>query len=141
MQHSYAEAGSYTVTLTVTGSGGGSNSATTTAKVATAPTSTGALQMQARTFMPTLGEKFPITINVPAGSAVTLRIFDLQGREVVVLFDGEATKKDLTWDGRDDELMLVPAGTYLCHLEVRQADGRVENHVGPIVVARRLERN
>ena len=142
VQHTYAAPGTYTVTLTVTGSGGGTHSATTTARI-TEPGS-GPLQIQARTFLPTLHEQFPIVVD-PAGVGgdnVTLRIFDLDGREVKLLHDGDlSTKRTFSWDGHDDELMIVPAGTYICHLEIRDDNGRVHSFTAPIVVARRLERN
>jgi hypothetical protein len=93
--------------------------------------------------MPTVNERFPIAVEVKAGSEATLRIYDLEGREIDLLFDGVLTTGtgEYTWDGRDGQLFLVPAGTYICHLEVRDREGNVSNHRAPIVVARRLERN
>ncbi len=138
--HTYANPGSYSVSLTVTGSGGGTHTATTTASI-TLP-SEGALQIVARTFMPTLSETFPITVDVALGSDITLRIFDLHGREVKTVFDGASSgKKTYTWDGRDPQLMLADAGTYICHLEVRSLAGGVKNYQAPIVVARKLARD
>lgn len=143
--HAYTAVGTYTVSLTVTSNSGATHTASTTATITTVappPTSTGFLQVKARTFLPTLRETFPITIDVPAGPLVTLRIYDIEGREIKLLFDGDAAgKKTYTWDGRDDQLMLVEAGTYLCHLEVRDRNGNFKNYQAPIVVARRLERN
>jgi PKD repeat protein len=138
--HAYAAAGTYTASLTVTGSGGGTNTATTTVSI-TVP-SEGALQLLARTFMPTIGETYPITTDVASGLIQTLRVYDLEGREVKLLLDEPSTgKKTTTWDGRDEELMLVASGTYIVHLETRDEAGHVQNYSGPIVVARRLERN
>lgn len=142
--HTYTAAGTYPVSLTVTSNTGATHVASTTATITTVappPTSTGSLQVKARTFLPSLREKFPITINVASGNQATLRIFDLQGREVVVLFDGDASgTKTYQWDGHDAQLMDVATGTYICDLEVRSRNGDVHNYQAPIVVASRMER-
>ena len=100
------------------------------------------LQLVARTFIPTIGEAFPITLDVENGLWQYLRIYDLEGREVRIILDEQSQgKKTTTWDGRDEQLSLVAAGTYIAHLETRDEAGHVRSFTGPIVVARRLERN
>ena len=63
---------------------------------------------------------------LPCAAAVTLRIFDLQGRVVRTLAD-DATKAageyDATWDGRDGQGRAVGAGVYFARLT---SDGRTE---------------
>ncbi|HEX7881042.1 MAG TPA: PKD domain-containing protein [Candidatus Eisenbacteria bacterium] len=139
--HAYATAGTFTATLTVTGSGGGTNSTSTQVSI-TVP-SDGELQLVARTFMPTIGETYPITLDVELGRWQFLRIYDLEGREKRVLLDEQSAgvKKTILWDGRDEELMLVSSGTYIIHLETRDEAGHIQSFSGPVVVARRLERN
>ena len=82
------------------------------------------------------------TLDVENGLWQYLRIYDLEGREVRVILDEQSQgKKTTAWDGRDEQLMLVAAGTYIAHLETRDEQGHVRSFTGPIVVARRLERN
>jgi hypothetical protein len=63
---------------------------------------------------------------LPRAAAVTLRIFDLQGRVVRTLAD-DATKPageyDATWDGRDAQGRAAGAGVYFARLT---SDGRTE---------------
>jgi len=78
-----------------------------------------------------------------------MEIYDLQGRVVRTLTEGEYTgyssvpefyKDDFFvqglngWDGRDDLRRLVPAGAYVCRLEVEDRDGRTSASTAPIVV-------
>jgi hypothetical protein len=51
---------------------------------------------------------------------VTLRIYDVQGRQVRVLLDGgalEAGTHSVEWDGRDATGAVLNAGLYLCRLD------------------------
>jgi hypothetical protein len=43
------------------------------------------------------------------------------------------------WDGRDEYRRLVPAGTYICRLEVENEDGDVSVATAPAVVGVRLK--
>jgi len=55
---------------------------------------------------------------VPA--QVTLRIFDLSGRQVITLVNGIASgagRHEVTWDGCDETGSVVAAGVYCCQLE------------------------
>jgi hypothetical protein len=87
------------------------------------------------------GETLPIEIAGPDGASAVCRIYDLQGRLVKVLFDGDlggTPRRALAWNGRDEMFEFVPAGAYVCHLEVTDPTGRVTRDVAPIVVAVRL---
>jgi len=67
-----------------------------------------------------------ISYELPIQSPVTLRIFDLAGRLVDVLVEGEvmaAGTHTATWTGRDSHDRTMPSGTYFYRLE---ADGFVE---------------
>ena len=110
----------------------------------------------AKTFLPRIGEAYPLTFTVPTdvtepgGGEILLRIFDVQGRLRRTLFDSRfenletaivENRADRPWDGRDNFAELVSAGTYIAHLLVvdSQTGRRQEAHM-PVVVATRLDR-
>jgi len=67
-----------------------------------------------------------ISYELPEPTLVTLRIFDVAGRLVDVLVEGEvkaAGTHMATWTGRDSHDRALPSGTYFYRLE---ADGVVE---------------
>ncbi len=109
-----------------------------------------ALEVPARTFLPLMGEAFPIRFTSKPRSETRLRIFDLEGRLVMQLFDsrfdgppsviaGQFTRRD--WDGRDEMFELVPAGMYVVHLAVVDKEtGKEETKQAPVVVATRLSK-
>ncbi|MBI5838098.1 MAG: PKD domain-containing protein [Candidatus Eisenbacteria bacterium] len=137
--HAYDKAGTFSVRLICTDNTGHTNTSTTLATIAEA---TKPLSVPARTFLPTLNELDTIKVDVAVGSKVTVRVFDLEGRMIRVLYDADfSPTARITWDGRDAQLMLAPAGTYVCVLEARDITGKVERHTAPLVVARRLKRN
>jgi hypothetical protein len=89
------------------------------------------------------GADQPIAIqyNATKASNVVVRIFDLKGRSITTLFDGTCLgPQESLWDGRDDNGVTVPAGVYVCHIQVRERDsgGGSESAV-PIVVGRKLK--
>ena len=102
------------------------------------------------TFLPSLGEIFPIDFVTMPNSETKLRILDLEGRVVRTLYDsrfdgfasiipGQFTRR--VWDGRDDEFELVPTGMYIVHMAVRnRTDGDEESLTAPAVVATRLSK-
>lgn len=55
---------------------------------------------------------------LPAGGPLRLSVFDIQGRELRVLFEGwqAAGAGSLNWDGRDSDGRELPAGLYLACL-------------------------
>ncbi|MCD4690729.1 hypothetical protein K8S17_04635, partial [bacterium] len=109
---------------------------------------------KAPVFYPDIGEVLPIYYKAPQESATVLTVYDLQGRIVRTLmsddYDGYSDMPVLYdrlfpyrigvrgWDGRDDLLRLVPAGTYICRLEA--IDGsEVLVATAPMVVGARLK--
>ena len=60
-----------------------------------------------------------LDLQIPRGGAATLAIYDLGGRRVRRLLDGEmsAGSQRVVWDGRDDGGGSVPAGLYLARLD------------------------
>lgn len=60
-----------------------------------------------------------IRFDVPYASRVKLRVFDLLGREIRTLFDGEqkAGTSDVVWDGTDYSGLRVASGVYFYRLD------------------------
>jgi flagellar hook assembly protein FlgD len=86
-------------------------------------------------------ESIEISFNAPRASHVTVRIYDMKGREVATLFDGLCLGPQIaTWDGRDDHGRQVPSGVYLCHVLARdRGKGDGSNAAVPIVVGTKLD--
>ncbi len=64
-----------------------------------------------------------IHYSVPTGgSSVAIRLYDIRGRLVRTLEDGNRTggEFDAAWDGRDDSGRTLPAGVYFCRAEIGQ---------------------
>ncbi len=111
------------------------------------------LGIPTRVFRPDGNEIIPVAYLAPDRGAVKIEIYDLQGRVVRTLAEGEYTgysslpefqKNDFYvqgtngWDGRDDLRRLVPAGAYVCRLEVEDRDGQISVSTAPIVVGLKL---
>jgi hypothetical protein len=67
---------------------------------------------------------------LPAGGRISLKIFDLQGREIVPIIDEERStgELDLIWDGKDREGLPVAAGIYFAVLTLQtETDGLWQN--------------
>lgn len=70
----------------------------------------------------------PVTIieyDVPESAPVTLAIYNLAGREVRGLIDGqvEPGRHAVTWDGKDDHGTQVASGIYFCRMLAPQFEG------------------
>ena len=96
------------------------------------------LQVVNKPFVPDRGETMVIKYSAGAQNThITLRVFDLAGRLVTTLKDGEGLPfpTQIEWDGRDQVGQWVPLGTYICHLEVINDDnGKRTVKIAPIVV-------
>jgi flagellar hook assembly protein FlgD len=57
--------------------------------------------------------KIPFTIKT--SGIVLIKVFDLQGREIITLFDGikQAGSHSISWKGKDQSGNLMPSGTYI----------------------------
>jgi DNA/RNA endonuclease YhcR with UshA esterase domain len=102
------------------------------------------LKVDAYPFVPDRGEEIGITYNAGAvNNQVTLRIFDLGGRQILTLLSEPATlvQNRVYWDGRNKLKDLVPLGTYICHMEVVEPiSGDKKADTAPIVVGTILKK-
>lgn len=59
-----------------------------------------------------------IRISMPVGGHVTLKIYDLLGKEIITLANGyhDAQNYSFRWFGQTDSGMPVPSGVYLCRM-------------------------
>lgn len=75
------------------------------------------------------GASTRIDLALPTGMHVTLRMFDVQGRTVRTLLDGnlEAGRHDVEWDGRGKTGNHLAPGVYLCVMETPA--GRITRRV------------
>jgi len=93
-------------------------------------------------FAPDLGERLKIKYTAPANNDMVLKLFDLEGRVVVTLFDGLSTGelKPITWDGRNELFERVPIGVYILYLQATdRKTGEITTAKAPVVVATRLD--
>jgi len=84
-----------------------------------------------------------IKYNIPNGSRITLRIFDIRGRLVRVLIDQEIDpdgQGSVDWDGTDESgNTIVPIGIYICYIEaLNENTGKVTKGKETIIVGRKL---
>jgi flagellar hook assembly protein FlgD len=72
---------------------------------------------------------------------VTVRIFDLKGREIKTLYSGLCLGPSrAVWDGRDQDGARVPAGVYICHVQSRERDRAGGGDAAiPVVVGKKLD--
>lgn len=109
-----------------------------------------AMVVPAQTFIPSLGETFPIKITSRPRSETRVRLYDREGRLVRTLFDSRFNGPPSTtpgsfttipWNGLDETLQRVASGMYIVHLSVvAKATGVEETRTAPVVVTTRLSR-
>ncbi len=108
------------------------------------------LLVEAKTFIPTMGELMPIRFISKPNSETKLRLFDMEGRLVYTLWDSRfkgapsvipGVYSTVAWDGRDEHFERVRAGMYVLHLSVvGNRTGEEETKTAPVVVATRLSK-
>jgi hypothetical protein len=108
------------------------------------------LSVPARTFLPSLGETFPVKFISRPKSETRVRLYDREGRLVRTLFDSRfngapstipGTYSTVNWDGTDETFQPVSSGMYIVHLSVvEKATGAEQTRVAPVVVTTRLSR-
>lgn len=108
------------------------------------------LVVPAKTFLPSLGETFPIKFVSRPRSETRVRLYDREGRLVRTLFDSRFSGSPSTtpgryttaqWNGLDETMQSVDGGMYIVHLSVvDKATGAEETRTAPVVVATRLSK-
>ncbi len=108
------------------------------------------LKVEAKTFIPSMGEQMPVRFISKANSETKLRIFDMEGRLVYTLWESRRQGPPsvlpgfyttVAWDGRDEHFERVRAGLYVLHLLViDNRTGEQEFKTAPVVVATRLSK-
>ena len=90
-------------------------------------------------FVPKLGEVIKYSYEYPDESRVIIRLYDMAGRYVTTLtdeFHGMAWTYERTWNGRNEIGQILPAGTYIMHMEViERSTGTVHRKAQPVVIA------
>lgn len=109
-----------------------------------------AMVVPAQTFIPSLGETFPVKITSRPRSETRVRLYDREGRLVRTLFDSRfngppsttpGSFTTIAWNGVDETLQRVPGGMYIVHLSVvDKTTGVEETRTAPVVVTTRLSR-
>ncbi len=93
-------------------------------------------------FAPNMGERLEIKFSSSPNNSMALKLFDLEGRVVVTLFDGPSSggMETITWDGRNELFERVPIGVYILYLEATdRKTAKTTTAKAPIVVATRLD--
>jgi hypothetical protein len=106
------------------------------------------LLVEAKTFLPTMGELFPVRFVSMPRSETKVRVFDMEGRLVKTLFDSRAHGTPsvipgaytvAVWDGRNSVYERAKAGLYIIHMSVvNNRTGEEVTETVPVVVATRL---
>ena len=90
-------------------------------------------------FSPKLGEVIQYSYEYPDEARVIIRLYDMAGRYVTTLtdeFHGMAWTYERTWNGRNEVGQILPAGTYIMHMEViERSTGKVTRKAQPVVIA------
>jgi hypothetical protein len=99
------------------------------------------VKIAAGVLVPELEETVTIKYNAPPASMITVRVFDLVGREVRTLYHGLSLGgQEIEWDGTDSKGKALPIGTYICHIQAEDATGTDSSTAAaPIVIGTRLE--
>lgn len=81
-----------------------------------------------------------LTITVQGGGEVSLEVFNVQGRSLLVLADGAPSGGQFTavWDGLDADGGRLPVGRYIILARLEKPDGEVREKAAVVVLARHL---
>jgi hypothetical protein len=80
-------------------------------------------------FNPSIGKKLDLHVELRKHAEVSIRVFDPDWNEILVLTDAEKMKKGkntIQWDGKDKKGTIVPDEAYFFTLEAKSSDGAIE---------------
>ncbi len=87
-----------------------------------------------------LGQVATIGINAPAGSSVTAKIFDLDGRFVKEICSNYLGPYITQWNGDDYKGRKVNIGAYVLNVIIKKSNGKIVKITKPIIVGTKLGR-
>lgn len=81
----------------------------------------GIVELKNRVFAPKNGESVTILYFLETNAQVTIMIYDINGRLIKKIIESESQlagqEKSVKWDGRDEQMGLMPIGIYICYIE------------------------
>ena len=93
-----------------------------------------------------LGQNFPnpfnpsttVTYDVPVPSVVTLKVYDVLGRQVATLYDGQQTAGvfNVQWNGAGDNGSRATSGVYFVAMSAQAQDGQMFRSVRKMVLTK-----
>ena len=91
-------------------------------------------------FVPSIDGAMPIQFGAPAGWRITLKLFDMEGYAVKLLYSGVSTGSySLNWTGLGDAGNVLPVGTYILLLTAENTTtGTLKSKRKPLVIGTRF---
>lgn len=87
-----------------------------------------------------MGKVTTIGINVPAGSSITAKIFDLEGRFIKEICSNYPGNYLTQWNGDDYKGRKVNIGAYVLNVIIKKSNGKIVKVTKPIIVGTKLGR-
>lgn len=81
----------------------------------------GIVELKNRVFAPKKGESVTIFYSLETNAHVTIMIYDINGRLIKKIVESESQlagqERSVKWDGRDEQMEIMPIGIYICYVE------------------------
>lgn len=86
------------------------------------------------------GSDDALSIHVEGEGLVTVEIYNVQGRSLLLLADGAQSGGGITvsWDGLDADGCRLPVGRYIVYARLERSNGEIREKAVVVVLARRL---
>ncbi len=104
------------------------------------PSSKGTVLFNPDPFDPQRHGNLEIEVTMPQkANSVAIKVFDLAGRSLKQIFDGNIPPSPLLWNGQDSDSRILPPGLYIIFIEFRDQSGdRIQIVKKTLVIAGRL---